>query len=1813
MYNVVNREGKPTPYAAARRLTSSLTQLATRRIAAFAKASVVSAIALASSILSADAQVVPTAPLATHEIAVFPSRDFVSISGFTNAIRMSIEVYRDDPATGDLVMTGNTPDIVPDGGAAEVNHAGAHCWGEVPGIGFVTPDIKGGDIVRVVYSHEMIDPLTGLVVLDPTTLQPVITNSAEQITVSHAIITRTAYVPAGFGPDTVVVHGVADRGDGRQMDLGTFEVEILTGGALFPGNRRVLLANNPAINGIVVFDQPNNRDNPAFTATFTGLAPEDVEKAITGETAVVVPVPGSLSITKYEGNGDPPGPAATCASPLDAPVGSVNPAAVYFTATTLSTTASRQIVLNNVGAGAFGQLHVTNITVQGADAASFTVTGNACGNVAVGGSCVITVNMLSAIAGEKAAEVVIVSDSRAGVIRVPIVGLVVSAPLTEPYLVARPQLLDMGSRALGVQSDSKPVTVVNLSTVAATAVTGQIAGGNALDFTIFTQIVGPLAAGASAEIGVVMTPFGDGIRQSTLSVTAAGSTRTAFVTLQGVGINVGNVIEPPPAPIAIVAFPGRDFVVGEGLPSADGQLYTFQVMRHGEIIAQSAGHAPVDGVVEINHPGNPCWQRVVPDIRRGDRIRLVSSLGPIYQTYVADIALIPNPTNSATSVIPTGPDSFVIHGRAADENGRPIPLDQIAVELISGSANPFVTNSRRGIGAPGDGTLEYDPVDPISNPDGTRFTVTFEDLFGDDVNRAMFESDQAALWLGRTPHVGTELTKNEFGAGPEGGCVPVAPETIAPPLEVPTGDTQVRPTSLIFPPRTAGTFFGQILTIYNPGPTNVTISSLVISGVSASSFTIRGITNQSTLATGFPMTLTLGQSAVVGVRFTSSGAAGLREAALTIVDDVAGSTPVTLRGDVVAQAITYITTTNTLPILFPNTPVNDTAIIPVRIFNRGQRAMAADEVLTFAITGPDADQFRLVANVDPLNNGASRNISLRYRPSRLGHAEATYTVTYVPLPGAAPVTYSIPAKAYSGVTADGFNDPPVGRSIAAFHVREYVIASGFAANEIVDIEVLRPRANNPARFDLIGSSIQLIPIDDPLTLPFDGVIEINHVGAACWDGPAPDLAPGDIIRAVSYDINDFGVIPVALSRNQIVIHDIETTSRVIQTAADTVVVTGHAKDIRLGTPLALGAMEVRIKPVGGFLFSNGRAELRTGGDGPLESAGGNLLIATFSGLSAADVALALLGDPKILWLGRSPETGVEQLHVEWNENPGEQAPNCFPQLGALLEFPGEPATPSVITDLGVSGVNLGVGQSAFIPITNTGNGPTTITNLSIVGLHPADFIILGGTCNGATVNPLQSCTVEVAIAATADGLRHGSLRVGHTSNNNPEFHSVTGRGVGAPSITSITPNRAGSNSVVTITGANFTGILQVQIGGLVANALTFVNDSTVTVRVPGGTVGVAVDVSVATLGGAATLPASFTLLPNAPNILTLTLPAPPVWANKQIIITGDYLNTVTNVTMGGLNATSVLNADGTLTVTIPNGAPASSVIVLTAPGGSALSAPVAVVQPPRFTLATPASARTGIRVTFTGTDLGLLAGTTLQSLTSVTFPGAAPVTAITRISATSVSLVVPAAAQIGPITLAGPAGTTTFNGFTVLRAPTVTRAIGEGRITGSTTATNLTGRGRTITVHGTGFAGVTQVTVGGTRTTAFTVNNLTNLTVVVPAAALTGNQTVTVTTAGGTGTKPAANVLTVVAAPTITSFTPLSGRVGAVVTISGANLQFVDRITLSGQVIPAFTRVGTGAAQRLSFTVPAGSLSGAVGVQSLGGTASSVQAFRVIQ
>src|SRR5262249_30579474 len=151
------------------------------------------------------------------------------------------------------------------------------------------------------------------------------------------------------------------------------------------------------------------------------------------------------------------------------------------------------------------------------------------------------------------------------------------------------------------------------------------------------------------------------------------------------------------------------------------------------------------------------------------------------------------------------------------------------------------------------------------------------------------------------------------------------------------------------------------------------------------------------------------------------------------------------------------------------------------------------------------------------------------------------------------------------------------------------------------------------------------------------------------------------------------------------------------------------------------------------------------------------------------------------------------------------------------------------------------------------------------------------------------------------------------------------------------------------------------------------------------------------------------------------------------------------------------------------------------------------------------------------------------------------------------------------------------------------------------------GAGTSVVITGINLSGATSVTFNKISAT-FTVGSSTQITATVPSGSTTG--LIAVTTPGGTGSS--ANYFT--GAPSISSFTPASGGVGASVVISGINLSpqwgaSQTTVTFNGTSATAFT---VNSSSQITATVPSGATTGPIAVTTPGGTATSANSFTVI-
>ena len=465
-------------------------------------------------------------------------------------------------------------------------------------------------------------------------------------------------------------------------------------------------------------------------------------------------------------------------------------------------------------------------------------------------------------------------------------------------------------------------------------------------------------------------------------------------------------------------------------------------------------------------------------------------------------------------------------------------------------------------------------------------------------------------------------------------------------------------------------------------------------------------------------------------------------------------------------------------------------------------------------------------------------------------------------------------------------------------------------------------------------------------------------------------------------------------------------------------------------------------------------------------------------------------------------------------------------------------------------------------VTLTGTDFANATGIKFHGLAGTAFALVSGTSAQATV-PIGATT--------------GTLTITTPAGTGTSLTTFT---VPAPTVTSFTPTTGPAGTVVTLTGTGFSSATAVKFNTTSALTFTVVSDTSLTATVPpGATTG---PVAVTSPNGTGTSSGSFTA--PAPAITSFTPTSGPV--GTSVTITGAGFTGATAVKFNGTAATTVtVTSDLAITATVPPGT-TTGPIAVTTPNGTGTSTGSFTVPPlPTITSFTPASGQVGTLITLTGTAF--------TGATAVKFNGT-PAATFAVVSDTTLTATVAAGTTTGTVAVTTPNGTAvSTSSFTALVPPAIT------------SFTPASGpAGTAVTLTGTGFTGATAVKFNGSAST-FNVASDTSVTATVPAGATTG--TLAVTTPYGTGTSTGA--FTVQLPPGVTSFTPTSGPVGTMVTLTGTGFTGATAVKFNSTAASSFNVVSDTA---LTATVPAGATTGTLAVTTPNGTGTSTNSFNVL-
>jgi len=520
---------------------------------------------------------------------------------------------------------------------------------------------------------------------------------------------------------------------------------------------------------------------------------------------------------------------------------------------------------------------------------------------------------------------------------------------------------------------------------------------------------------------------------------------------------------------------------------------------------------------------------------------------------------------------------------------------------------------------------------------------------------------------------------------------------------------------------------------------------------------------------------------------------------------------------------------------------------------------------------------------------------------------------------------------------------------------------------------------------------------------------------------------------------------------------------------------------------------------------------------------------------------------------------------------------------------------------------LGVALANSLDVISTAQGTSATANSGNALTTAGGDLLLGAflTGNPATFTAAAGYKVEEAVPAspntklaaedqiqTAAGTVSAGVTFGASDSwgaGLAAFKAASGGGASGPTISNLNPTSGVVGTAVVITGSNF-GATQG------SSAVTF--NGTTAIPTSWSATGIAVPVPtsattgnvVVTVAGVSSNGVSFTVLV-PPSITSLAPNSGTV--GTSVTIAGANFGTsqgTSAVTFNGTTAAQASWSATSIAVPVPAGATTGSVVV-TVGGLASNGVNFTIVVPPSIATLTPNSGTVGTSVTIAGANFGATQGTS-----TVTFNGIA--TTPTSWSPTSIAALVPNGATTGNVVVTVNAAASNGVTFTVTSpGPTLTSlGLTQGPV------------GATVTITGTNF-GATQGTSTATfNSTAGTPTNwsATSIDVPVPAGATTGNVVVTV---GGV----ASNGLpfTVTPPPNITSISPTSGPIGAVVTINGTNFGPTVGTRVSGVTFNGVSaRTNSWSDTQILVPVPAGATTGNV-VVSISGVASNAVLFTV--
>ena len=1325
-------------------------------------------------------------PVAPLQILVFPQRDFVSASGYTQDDRVIVSVIHPNGTT--FSTDPNTPIVpqddpraapgAPFAGIVEVNHPGGACWFQT------TPDIRPGDKVRITIVANAVDGTR--------------VGRADETTVANV----TAQRPVQVSANTVQIHGTAvDATTGGPIDPAQLEQRLVANKDIFLFNgRRTLRATSAAgADGTLAYDAPGST---SWTATYTGLQPADVTRALGAESRILWLGANPLAAvegTIYEnGAGVLPGPAAPCTAPLEfipPPPGSDTTPPTAPSGLTAAVSNSNTVTLNwtaatdNVGVTSYGIYRdgLPIFNVQNPDGSAPAPTSYVDANVPPG-TYTYTVDAADALGNRSPVSNAASATTVQQVATLP-AGTVVHNPPAAPVQIISFPSRDFVSSSGFLPTDTVLVQVLRKYdtqtapvVVSTSSVIPQQDPRAALDAP-FAGIVEVNHPGGGCWDGV--TPdirTGDTIR--TIAYTPDGTVRTVDET------TTANVIAERPFVVksasSATAADGVVQVKGvamyhDGTPMDLAQVESRLIANRDHFVLNGrrvirAGGAGKDGTL-VYDPADPTgvhWIATYSGLVQQDIDRIMGLNGfPGAESRALWLGSQPlaglELTIYENSADPLG--TGTVNGPSAGVCPAPSePFDTQPPAFPPAPAQPL-TATQSG---PNTVQLTWPVVSTPTAPTG-----------GASDNVAVY---QYGVYLDGTrirnlPSTATGYTATNVAPGSHTWTIdavdaasPSAQLAATPTFSSPWGNRSAPSNTVtlvqrdVTPPSvpqnlvaTAGV--GQVSLSWSASTDDVGVTSYRVYRNSVA-ITGPGTANPDVTASTTPTFLDSGL-AVASYSYTvdAADAAGNRSA-----QSAAATANVSAVPDTAA----------------PSVPTGLTAANSPDIHGKDVLLTWAASTDNVGVTGYGV--YRNGAKIADVNGS-----TLSYTDANLVGGTYAYTVDAVDSAN----NRSAQSATATAVVA---NDPPLApHNVIAFPARDFISATGYTPGATYSFSLLRGGT-------LFTSGQQVADAT--------GTVEVNHPGGTCWNVTTPNMRPGDIIRITDANgVAEQTTVANVTAQRPLVV---ATSS-----SGGTVLIHGTAQDA-LGNPLPVAQVEQRLIANRDAFDLNGRRTLRAGGAGtdgtftydpvdPVKNPKGSNWTVRYDFATADDLARAVGGtsstgtvfvgaESRAVWLGRDPLALTEGTIFENGAGVvgGPAAGTCT----APAETPaaGATFTPTSLDFGSQSAIPASTSAAKTVTFSNGGGAPMTLSAVYLAGLNPGDFAISSTTCP-ATLAAGASCSVSVTFSPKALGLRQANLSFADdAANTTDQSVTLTGSGIdtSAPSAPTWKPQTVTFPSALTV-------------------------------------------------------------------------------------------------------------------------------------------------------------------------------------------------------------------------------------------------------------------------------------------------------------------------------------------------------------------------------------------------------------------------------